>query len=185
MSAPTKDTLTKVSTDGELLVFSLLLPPSPLALANSLTAATEFVQSFYPALESSRESISTFYAPTISTILFNGNAVADGSSVQDIFVNKMPLAHYEVQSFDCQIINPSYPTATGVPTDSPTAVRNMSLLVTVSGYVKFGDHRETRDLPNRGFSETFILVPNPVKQGTSDRMEPRKHLVILNFSGMV
>ncbi|KAL2007009.1 hypothetical protein VTN00DRAFT_8447 [Thermoascus crustaceus] len=138
MAAAGDDTLTKVSTD----------------------AATDFVQSFYPALQSNRGSIATFYSPAVSTILFNGNVVADGAAVQDIFVNQMPPAHYEVQSFDCQIINKNYPTptATGVKRPSQTTVKDMSLLVMVSGYVRFG---ESRDLPQRGFSETFVLVPNP------------------------
>lgn len=72
----------------------------------------------------------------------------------------MPPTHYEMQSVDCQIINKSFPTATatGVKPASQRAVKDMSLLVIVSGYVRFG---ESQDLPQRGFSETFILAPNP------------------------
>lgn len=123
-------------------------------------AATEFVQSFYPALQSNRAAIASFYSQPTSTILFNGNAVADGNAVQEIFVNQMPPTHYEVQSFDCQVINPTYPTPTtsGVKLPNQTTVKDMSILVVVSGYVRFG---ESRDLPQRGFSETFMLVPNP------------------------
>ncbi|KAB8203225.1 Nuclear transport factor 2 NTF2 domain protein [Aspergillus parasiticus SU-1] len=142
MAPATEDALTKVSTD----------------------AATEFVQSFYPALQSNRGTISSFYNQTISMILFNGNVVADGKAVQEIFVNQMPPAHYEVQSFDCQIINPAYPTptATGLKAPNETTLRDKSILVLVSGYVRFG---ESRDLPQRGFSETFVLVPNPSADG--------------------
>ncbi|GFF28334.1 NTF2-related export protein 2 [Aspergillus udagawae] len=138
MTSRSEDVLTRVSTD----------------------AATEFVQSFYPALQSNRAAIASFYSQPTSTILFNGNAVADGNAVQEIFVNQMPPAHYEVQSFDCQVINPTYPTPTtsGVKLPNQTTVKDMSILVVVSGYVRFG---ESRDLPQRGFSETFILVPNP------------------------
>ena len=143
-----------------------------------LTAATDFVESFYSALESSRSSISSFYASTLSTILFNGNAVPDGSSVQDIFVNQMPPTHYEVQSFDCQIINPSYPATTGIPVGSAAAVRNMSLLVTVSGYVEFGDHREMQGSPNRGFSETFVLVPDSVEPRPGAKGRGKKQWLI-------
>ncbi|KAI9036973.1 putative nuclear transport factor 2 domain protein [Aspergillus affinis] len=133
-----EDTLTKVSTN----------------------AATEFVQSFYPALQSNRASISSFYSQPTSTIIFNGNVVVDGSAVQEIFVNQMPPTHYEVQSFDCQIINPAYPTptTTGVKTPQETTSKDLSILVVTSGFVRFG---ESRDLPQRGFSETFVLVPNP------------------------
>ena len=72
----------------------------------------------------------------------------------------MPHAHYEAQSFDCQIINRAYPTATatGIKPAAQMTVKDMSILVIVSGHVRYG---EGRDQPQRGFSETFVLVPNP------------------------
>lgn len=99
--------------------------------------------------------------------------MADGSAVQDIFVNQMPAAHYEVQSFDCQIINRAYPTTTaaGVKPPAQMTVKDMSVLVIVSGHVRYG---ESRDQPQRGFSETFVLVPNP----SSDRAKRRKEWLI-------
>ncbi|KAJ6056256.1 hypothetical protein N7499_007290 [Penicillium canescens] len=149
--APSEDTLTKVSTE----------------------AATEFVQSFYPAINSNRESISSYYAPAPSPVLFNGNPVADGAAVQEIFVHQMPAAVYEVQSYDCQIINPAYPTTTpaGPKPQSEMGVKDMSILVLVSGYVRYG---EDPDKPQRGFSETFVLVPNP----SSDKARGRKEWLI-------
>lgn len=124
-------------------------------------AATDFVKSFYPALQSNRPAIASYYAQPTTTILFNGNSVADGNAVQDIFINQMPPTHYEVQSYDCQIINQAYPTPATAPAPSPksgkAAVKNMSILVIVSGFVRFGP---SKDLPQRGFSETFVLVPN-------------------------
>lgn len=140
-------------------------PPTP--------AATDLIQSFYPALNKNRDAIGSFYAPTPSTILFNGNPVADGAAVQDIFVNQMPAAHYEVQSYDCQIINRAYPTvtATGVKPPTEMTVKDMSVLVIVSGHVRYGD---SRDQPQRGFSETFVLVPNP----SSDRGKRRRDWLI-------
>ncbi|EEQ33330.1 hypothetical protein McanMca71_001326 [Microsporum canis] len=147
-----EDVLTKVSTD----------------------ATTNFVQSYYSALDNARQTLSTFYAPTVTNILFNGNIVADGASVQDIFVNQLPPTHYEVQSYDCQVLNQNYPTIPPATTDNtaspfgantnrntPDPAKNMSILVLVSGYVKFGEGKETWDSPNRGFSETFVLIPNP------------------------
>ncbi|KAJ5108966.1 hypothetical protein N7456_005641 [Penicillium angulare] len=151
--APSNDELTKVSTDG----------------------ASELVQTFYSALTSNRESIASFYAPTPSKILFNGNTVADGAAVQDIFVNQMPHAHYEAQSFDCQIINPGYPTVTaaGIKPSAQMTVKDMSILVSVSGFVRYG---EGRDQPQRGFSETFVLVPNPTP--STDRGKRRRDWLI-------
>lgn len=132
-------------------------------VANSLSteAATELVNSFYPALEKNREAIASFYSPTPTSILLNGNQIeGGGAGVQKIFVEVMPAAHYETQSYDCQIINPAYPTPTaaGVKPPSEMTVKDMSILVIVSGYVRYG---EGRDQPQRGFSETFVLVPNP------------------------
>lgn len=85
----------------------------------------------------------------------------------------MPAAHYEVQSFDCQIINRAYPsvTASGVKSSDQMTVKDMSVLVIVSGHVRYG---ESRDQPQRGFSETFVLVPNP----SSDREKRRKDWLI-------
>lgn len=160
MAPPSEDTLTKVSTDGKLSSveqWHIAIIVSR-ALVNKSAAGTEFIQSFYPALENNRATIASFYNQPTSTILFNGNAVADGNAVQDIFVNQMPPTHYEVQSFDCQIINQAYST----PTTTATHVKDMSILVIASGYVRFG---ESRDLPPRGFSETFVLVPNPLGDG--------------------
>ncbi|KAJ5128707.1 hypothetical protein N7448_002425 [Penicillium atrosanguineum] len=132
------DTLTKVSTD----------------------AATELVNSFYPALGKNRDAIASFYSTTPTSILLNGNQIESGAAVQKIFIDLMPAAHYEAQSFDCQVINPAYPTITanGVKPPSEMTVKDMSILVIVSGYVRYG---EGRDQPHRGFSETFVLVPNP------------------------
>ncbi|WEW61302.1 hypothetical protein PRK78_006792 [Emydomyces testavorans] len=162
MAAVSDDTLTKVSTD----------------------AATDFVRSFYNALQSARPTISSFYSPTTVSILFNGNAVADSASVQDIFMNQMPPALYEVQSYDCQILNPNYPSTAapatdglGRPAGGVVAARNMSILVMVSGYVRFGDSRESPDVPNRGFSETFVLVPNAQAE-SGPRGRGKKHWLI-------
>ena len=143
--------------------------------SNRASAATEFVHTFYSALQSARHTVSSFYATTVSSILFNGNAVADGASVQEIFVNQMPHATYEVQSYDCQIINANYATPGAEPPAAPgpsrrhggggaaaVAAKKMSLLVLVSGYVRFGEDKQTWDTAaNRGFSETFVLIPNP------------------------
>jgi NTF2-related export protein 1/2 len=75
----------------------------------------------------------------------------------------MPPSHYEVQSVDCQIINKQFPAPT--PGRQPST-KDMSMLVIVSGYVRFG---ESRDLPQRGFSETFVLIPNTSNETVKGR----------------
>lgn len=42
----------------------------------------------------------------------------------------------------------------------------MSLMLLVSGYVKYG---ESREAAMRGFAETFVLVPNPEQAGGKKR----------------
>ncbi|KAJ5543210.1 Nuclear transport factor 2 Eukaryote [Penicillium sp. DV-2018c] len=152
MAAISEDTWTKVSTE----------------------AATEFVKTYYPALGSNRQSLGSYYSLEPTTILFNGNGVADGAAVQEIFTKQMSPAHYEVQSYDCQIINRAYPTRLPngeLKPKSEMGVKDMSLLVVVSGFVRYG---EGRDQPQRGFSETFVLIPNP----SAERARGRKDWLI-------
>lgn len=85
----------------------------------------------------------------------------------------MPKSHYEVQSLDCQILNKAYPTMTptGVKPAAQMTIKDMSILVTVSGYVRYGDTEE-----QRGFSETFVLIPNP--SAAADRGKRRRDWLI-------
>lgn len=99
--------------------------------------------------------IASFYSATPTNILFNGNVIADGPAVEDIFTNQLPTTRHDIQSVDCQIINKSYPTTTPGTTARENA-KNISLLVTVSGSVQYGG----KDSPQHGFSEIFVLIPN-------------------------
>lgn len=68
---------------------------------------------------------------------------------------------YEVESFDAQVINPSFQY--GAPEnlqDNNKAEKSggrMSIVVTTMGKVQFG---KGRDAPAKMFNETFVLVPN-------------------------
>ena len=92
-----------------------------------------------------------------------------------MFQQDVPAAHYEVQSFDCQVLNPSH-TAENTQFDSRAAVigKKMTLLLGVNGYVRLG---EPRDADMRGFSDTFVLVPNPA-MATAGRGKTSKEWVI-------
>lgn len=85
----------------------------------------------------------------------------------------MPEASYEIQSFDCQVINRAYPTpkADGIKPAAQMQAKDMSILILVSGHVRYG---EGRDQPQRGFSETFVLVPNAAADRTR---APKKWLI--------
>lgn len=89
-------------------------------------------------------------------IIWNGNVVEDAAAFQKMFENEMPYTHFDVQSLDCHVLNA---TAIPVPADKAKhAEKAMSLTVMVSGYVRL---EEPQKGPMKGFSETFVLVPNP------------------------
>ena len=134
----------------------------------SRQAARRFIDSFYPALQSTRPTISSFYLPVSSTgndvnsrptIVFNGNSISDPAAWQTLFEKQMPHTYYEVQSYDCHVLNPDYggSISGGNPSTSASPGKNMSISVTVSGFVRYG---EGRDATVRGFSDNVILVPN-------------------------
>ena len=134
-------------------------------MSNSSSAAQKLVDSYYPALQSNPSTLATFYmvattmpdGTTLPSIILNGNVIPSAAEMQSMFENRMPAARYEVQSFDCQVVNPNYIAENSKGTVSLSG-KNMSILVIVSGYVKYG---ESRDVPMKGFSENFVLVPNP------------------------
>ncbi|MCJ1469685.1 hypothetical protein MMC07_008321 [Pseudocyphellaria aurata] len=135
------------------------------AVKVSTEAAQKLVDSYYPALQSKSDALASFYmvakvlpdGTSLPSIILNGNVIPSPAEMQSIFQNEMPAARYEVQSFDCQVINPNF-----IPENSKSTVsssgKNMIILVVVSGYVKYG---ESRDVPTKCFSENFVLVPNP------------------------
>lgn len=116
--------------------------------------ATDFVQQYHSALSSNNPPIASFYSATPTNLLFNGNVIADGAAVEDIFTKKLPTARHEIQSVDCQVINKSYPTTTP-GTNARANAKNISMLVVVSGSVQYG-----KDSSLHGFSETFVLIPD-------------------------
>lgn len=97
----------------------------------------------------------------------------------------MPPTHYEISSYDCQMLNPNYNPASATLAGSGAAESkgsgplNISMLLTVSGSVRYG---ESRDLPNRVFSETFVLVPNEqMQQGRKDPRQKKYLIQCQNF----
>ena len=97
---------------------------------------------------------------TLPTIVFNGNPISGAAAMQKMF-EEMPAAKYGIQCYDCQVINPSFVLG-DCQDKANTSIKNMSMLVSVSGYVKFGEPREAE---MRTFSETFVLVPSPAAVG--------------------
>jgi len=129
-------------------------------------AARNFIEAYYKALnnESARATLSSFYIqptlvnPLVADISLNGNIVPTPADLQILFESQMPKAHYEVQCFDCHVLNPNFNIGAGDNELGPDPTgRKMSVLLVVSGYVKYG---ESRSAKMRGFTENFVLVPN-------------------------
>ena len=110
----------------------------------------------------------------LPVIVFNGNIIPDAISFQAMFEQQMPPTHYEVQSYDCQVVNPNY-MAEGVASGSGASGKNMTILIIASGYVKIGEPKEAA---MRGFSETFLLVPNPEAAVVKGRGKHTKEFLI-------
>ncbi|MCJ1340494.1 hypothetical protein MMC09_005790 [Bachmanniomyces sp. S44760] len=142
MAAPSDDVATKISTQ----------------------AAENHIARFYKALDGARNTIASYYSEPgampdgkpLPAIVYNGNIVPDAASFQSMFEQQMPATHHEVQSCDCQVINPVYIASDSTGT-STSPGKAMTILVIVSGFVKIG---ELKDAAMRGFSETFVLIPN-------------------------
>ncbi|KAL8714666.1 MAG: hypothetical protein Q9220_001615 [cf. Caloplaca sp. 1 TL-2023] len=148
----------------------------------STNAAQYFVDSYYAALNDHRDTIPSFYvAPALlpggkplPSISFNGNRIPDVAALQSLFEQQIPEAHYEVQCYDCHVVNSNY-VAEGTEGWPPKTGKNMTILVAVSGYVKYGNPKEA--VP-RAFSESILLAPNPAAAASKQRLKNVKEWLI-------
>ena len=109
----------------------------------------------------------------LPAIVYNGNVISDAPAMQKLHQEQMPHTYYEVQSYDCHVLNPEY-TENGAQVTTSGSGKNMSILVIVSGYVKYG---ESRSSDPRGFSETFVLVPNVAARSNSRGKRQREWVI--------
>ncbi|KAL8672960.1 MAG: hypothetical protein Q9168_002593 [Polycauliona sp. 1 TL-2023] len=147
----------------------------------STNASQYFVDSYYGALNQRRNTIASFYMGPASmpgahlpSISFNGIQIPTAAALQTMFEQQIPQPHYEVQCYDCQVINPHY-ISEGTHAPPAKTGKNMTILVAVNGYVKYGKPKEAQP---RAFSESFILVPNPAAAAGQQRMKNVKEWVI-------
>ena len=124
--------------------------------------------------------MTSFYIkPTVTCkvdISLNGNVVADPAALQDLFENQVEKSHYDVQSFDCQVLNTNYTVGTPEGTLGPDKDgKKMSILVMVSGGVRYG--KEDGDGEVRGFTDNVVLVPNWEAQGPKASKGDRRWLI--------
>jgi NTF2-related export protein 1/2 len=131
-------------------------------------AAEHFTDAFYTALNGSRNQLASFYVPAIIQpsgrglphISYNGEVTNDAAAFADKFEKEMPWTHYEPQSLDVHVLNRALLPVEGK--SKKELERNMSLTVQVSGYVRL---YERKDGPMKGFSDSFVLVPNKEEVG--------------------
>ena len=150
--------------------------------AHDQVAAKLHLDTFYTALDSVRKSIASFYYPStelpdgkhVPSIIYNGNNVSDGNIMQSIFVDQIPPTHHELQSFDCQVVNTEHVTEHQQEVDIPRS-KNISFLIAVSGSVRVG---ESQSAKQRGFSESFLLVPNEEAFKTKRHAKQEKEFLI-------
>lgn len=149
----------------------------------STDAGEHFVDGFYTALNASRNQIKSFYVPTTTAaggrglphISFNGELLQGASAFQERFEKQMPWTHFEPQSVNVHVMNPNMDSSDRKMKKDAEA--NMSLTVQVSGYVRLIERKEG---PMRGFSDSFVLVPNKEEaggRGTGKQDHGRKWLI--------
>ena len=107
-------------------------------------------------------------------IVHNGNVIPDGASLQKLVLEDMGPMQFDVQLFDCHVLNPNF-LAEGVIDNQPVTGKNMTILVITNGSVKIGPPKESE---YRGFSESFVLVPNPETAVKKRQAKPFKEWVI-------
>ncbi|KAL9061734.1 MAG: hypothetical protein Q9206_000357 [Seirophora lacunosa] len=147
----------KISTNGRRKPQRWEYFERRLLTSRLLTAAQYFVESYYLALNSHRDSITSFYMAAaempggkpLPSISFNGNQIPNAAAMQTMFEQQMPPSHYEVQCYDCHVVNPNY-VAEGTQGWPAKTGKNMTILVAVSGYVKYGNIKEAKP---RGFNQ--------------------------------
>lgn len=129
-----------------------------------LEGAQKFVDAYYKAFNSQQATIASFYQPPttapdgkpLPTITFNGDVKENGTAMQDLIENWMPQAQFEVQAVDAQCLNPNY-VPEGTTAAQASSGNNTTILITISGHVKFEDSESTK--PD-GFNDNMVIVPN-------------------------
>lgn len=140
------------------------------------------MDSYYHALQSQRSTIASFYqkpktlpdGKRTPSITYNGEAKTDGAAMQKLFQDGMASAHFDVQGLDAQCLNPNY-IPDGTAGGHAMSGKNLTVLVTVNGYVKFGD---AKTASTRGFIESFVLIPNQDNMGPRTRAKQIKDYII-------
>jgi NTF2-related export protein 1/2 len=156
-----------LSVAGTTLLAMATLTETDYTRASTDVAET-FADAYYTALNGSRNQLASFYVPPVAQaggrglphISYNGDVLKDATVFASRFEKEMPWTHFEPQSLDVHVLNRALTPVEGK--SKKELEWNMSLTVQVSGYVRL---YERKDGPMRGFSDSFVLVPNKEEVG--------------------
>ncbi|KAK7408583.1 hypothetical protein QQX98_009231 [Neonectria punicea] len=160
------------------------LPDNDTQVKVSSEAADIFVSHYYQAINN-RAALLPFYINSSSRyaipadISINGAVVATPADYSQLLEAQGSGAHYEIESFDAHVVNPSFQY--GAPEhvqDNARVEKNggkMSFAVTIMGKVQFG---RGRDASQKMFNETFVLVPNWESMGRNPPRGVKRWLIM-------
>jgi NTF2-related export protein 1/2 len=161
------------------LPMTMAPPPSDDTLITvSGDVAQKLVDHYYRSIKNDQGSLPSFYishadSSQIPTIIFNGNLSNDPLAYRDMLSELGPISH-DIQCYDCQVINPEYTATDGATTRSAAEGRHATVAILVSGTIKIGP---TREAEVRGFSESFVLAPNPTYTKDRRKKDAREWLI--------
>ena len=110
----------------------------------------------------------------LPAIVFNGKVIPSAGALQEMFEEEIPATRYDIQCYDCQVLNPQYDYSPDSNRDDSSG-NSMSILIIVNGNVRLGT---PKDLELRGFCETFVLVPKSPDQNPRPGGKPVRGWVI-------
>lgn len=128
--------------------------------------AQAFVSRFYEAV-SKHQPLLPFYINSTTRYTIKADMSINGAVLEapidyfNLLVEQGKDIFYNADSFDAHVVNPlfAYNAPENIP-DRPKRERAgdmMSISVLVSGRIRFG---KGKDVPEKRFAESFILVPN-------------------------
>jgi len=116
----------------------------------------------------------------VPVINFNGSMIADATALQTMF-EELPSTRYETHSIDCQVIQTNM-LVEGRTEAEAVKGKNMSILVVVTGSVGIGARTGSE---TKGFSDTFVLVPNSEVRASGRRDRKLKEWLVQSYNSRI
>ncbi|KAJ2904038.1 hypothetical protein MKZ38_008970 [Zalerion maritima] len=167
-------------------------------ISSLVPAAEAFIPKFYNAIND-LQPLGAFYTSscekytTPPSITINGHVLEDVSKFEFCLKTQSNgltnRVVHEVQSLDAQVLNPKYingapdwvvqqvASTTGPSGPAKDRVDALSIMVQVTGLVKYGHSTDREAPPPRNFSEHIVLVPNWNAVGKNAQRGGRRWLI--------